>query len=56
MTLIILSRVSIDACGLFLENIPENAVHDPDHVWWSTEERDVLLETMQLTVTELRTR
>ncbi len=53
MALIILSRVAIDACGPFLEGIPEDAIHDADHPWWADEEKEVLLEAMQRTIVEL---
>lgn len=54
MTLIILSRIAVDACGLFLEAMPEEALHDADHDWWKGEERDLYLETMRRTIVELR--
>lgn len=54
MTLIVLSRIAVDACGPFLEGIPEDAIYDSDHGWWGTEEKDILLEAMRRTVVELR--
>ena len=55
MTLIVLSRIAVDACEPFLEEVPEGALYDSDHEWCVTEERDTLLEAMRLTITELRT-
>lgn len=54
MTLIILSRVNVEACSPFLEGIPEDALHDSDHGWWTDEERGILYEAMQRTLVELR--
>lgn len=53
MTLIVLSRIAIDACGPFLEPVPEEALQDSDHDWWASEERDILYEAMRLAVVEL---
>lgn len=54
MLLIILSRVDVDACTPFLDRVPPDALHDPDHYWWATPERDGLLEAMARAIDALR--
>ncbi len=53
MMLIILSRVDVDACAPFLDGVPEEALHMPDHGWWITAEREDLLEAMARTIDAL---
>lgn len=54
MLLIVLSRVDVDACGPFLEKVPSDALHAPDHPWWTAGEREELLEAMAQTIGVLR--
>ena len=54
MLLIILSRVDVDACAPFLDGVPAEALHAPDHQWWTTPERDDLLEAMARTIDVLK--
>lgn len=54
MLLIILSRVDVDACTPFLEGVPVEALHAPDHGWWSTTDRDDLFEAMARTIDVLK--
>lgn len=39
-----LSRIDIDACGPFLEGVPERAVHSPDDPWWESAEASLLYD------------
>ncbi len=56
MLLIILSRVDIDACSPFLEGVPKEALHEADHGWWVTPDRDDLFEAMAQTIDLLQER
>ncbi len=53
LLLVSLSRKEIDACGPFLEGIPEEALHNPDSGWWSGPEFQILYEAMSRTAREL---
>lgn len=48
-----LSRISVDACGPFLEAIPEGAVNDPGHEWWGTGAAAIMVKAMEATIEEL---